>query len=600
MGLLQRAVETYDSSISILGKYDDKYLNPLVPVGHTLTNANIEITIDIAGNFCSARLVGKDEPKIIIPVTEDSGGRTSAPMPHPLCEQLKYLAPTDGKKMEMYCDQLEDWANSLYGHPILSAVLAYVRKERILSDLVKSGLIVSEAKGKYNEKLMVCWRVIGLEKNEETACWKNQNLFRRFSDYYHEKIQSRENVFCMVSGEFTAGAVQHPKGIITVHGNAKLISANDSSGFTYRGRFAEDWQAAQIGYTASQKAHNALRWLAGEQGIRETVGGRVFLCWSPEGEILPPPMQGLRKKEQNPIWRPSDYRDAIYEEFYGFSKNKTEHKYGTAVLASFDAATTGRLSLTYYNELSVPAFLEKMKKWDDCCCWYFGKWGIQSPSLSQIVDCAFGNLQGKVLETDDRIKPQQIQRLLDCKLNGSIIPIDMVRRLAIRASEPSYYEKNMGIWRTIVHTACAALQKYRTDIQIGGDEMSWELDKDDRSFQYGRLLAVMERAELDYYGKSEEERQTNAIKSMHDYRRHPWSVFERINRQLQQAYLPRIDAWQRKRYEKLTGEIAEHLGKYPESELNKPLEDIYLMGYELQRNAFFMKNTANKNETEEK
>ena len=71
MGLLQRAVETYDSSISILGKYDDKHLNPLVPIGHTLTNANIEITIDIAGNFCSARLVGKDEPKIIIPVTED-------------------------------------------------------------------------------------------------------------------------------------------------------------------------------------------------------------------------------------------------------------------------------------------------------------------------------------------------------------------------------------------------------------------------------------------------------------------------------------------------------------------------------------------------
>ena len=29
------------------------------------------------------------------------------------------------------------------------------------------------------------------------------------------------------------------------------------------------------------------------------------------------------------------------------------------------------------------------------------------------------------------------------------------------------------------------------------------------------------------------------------------------------------------------------LREFPENELNQPLEDLYLMGYELQRNAFF-------------
>ena len=37
----------------------------------------------------------------------------------------------------------------------------------------------------------------------------------------------------------------------------------------------------------------------------------------------------------------------------------------------------------------------------------------------------------------------------------------------------------------------------------------------------------------------------------------------------------------------------------PEEELNRPLEDIYLMGYELQRNAFFTKNDTDDNTEEE-
>ena len=125
--------------------------------------------------------------------------------------------------------------------------------------------------------------------------------------------------------------------------------------------------------------------------------------------------------------------------------------------------------------------------------------------------------------------------------------------------------------------------------------MAWELDRKDRSFQYGRLLAVLERAEADYYFKTGESRQTSAIKSMSEFRRRPFSVFERINRHLQRAYLDRIEPWQVKRYNKLVGEIFETLREFPENELNRPLDDIYLMGYELQRNAFFTKNENKDN-----
>ena len=91
---------------------------------------------------------------------------------------------------------------------------------------------------------------------------------------------------------------------------------------------------------------------------------------------------------------------------------------------------------------------------------------------------------------------------------------------------------------------------------------------------------------------------------MSEFRRRPWFVFERVNRQLHQAYLNRIDAWQANRYERLTGEIVSILSDFPEEDLNKPLDDLYLMGYELQRNAFFTKketdnNDINATETEE-
>ena len=126
--------------------------------------------------------------------------------------------------------------------------------------------------------------------------------------------------------------------------------------------------------------------------------------------------------------------------------------------------------------------------------------------------------------------------------------------------------------------------------------MEWELDKRDRSFQFGRLLAVMERAEEDFYSRTQEARQTNAIKNLPEYRQRPLYVFERVNRMLQQAYLPRIKQQHRDRYARLTGEIFAILREFPEETMNQRLNENYLLGYELQRNAFFTKKETVKTE----
>lgn len=115
MGLLQRAIETYDANTALIGVYRDGH-EPLAPIGHILTSANIEITLNAQGKFLAARKVDKKEPKILIPVTEESSGRTSGLAAHPLCDQLKYVANTNKEAHELYLNLLQrDHAQDLSG-----------------------------------------------------------------------------------------------------------------------------------------------------------------------------------------------------------------------------------------------------------------------------------------------------------------------------------------------------------------------------------------------------------------------------------------------------------------------------------------------------
>lgn len=234
-----------------------------------------------------------------------------------------------------------------------------------------------------------------------------------------------------------------------------------------------------MGAIASQKAHNALRWLISEQGVQigqKDKEARYFLCWNPQGKQLMKPIGRVRRSDAPPKYDPSDYQSALNSTLMSFRKDHQLQGTETAVLAAFESATDGRTSVTYYSEISVDTFLAKMQNWDAHCCWYTDKFGIQAPNLLQIVDCAFGvqqeekknkrsggenNRKKYALKTDERIQRQQVQRLLNCKISGGVFPQDVVQALIQRASLPLGYDK--GIWRRILTTACAAIQKYRFD-----------------------------------------------------------------------------------------------------------------------------------------
>lgn len=590
MGLLQKAMETYDSHCAYTTQGIEGHAR-MAPVGHIITRAELEITLDQHGSFVDATAVDKAEPKIIIPATEASAGRTSAPCAHPLCEQLGYLIPENPKKYTLYVEQVSAWESSGYSHPKLLPILRYVKGKTILSDLVRCNLVKLDDKGNpENEKLLVRWKIQG-EPVEE--CWLDKTLYDAFTAYYTANHDGR-SALCMVTGDVTNAASQHPKGIIPINGNAKLISANDSSGFTYRGRFTEEWQAAEVSYEASQKAHNALRWLAQEQGV--ILGGRTFLCWNPQGRSVQPAHLPFIRPTK-PIFKPSHYADTLKAVLN--SKQGELKLTDGVVLAAFDAATTGRLSLTYYNELQGHDFLQRLHDWDAACCWPHRNFGIQSPSLRQIVNCAFGTQRterDKIrLETDDRILCQQMQRLIACRVDKSLIGTDIVKSLVSRASRPQAYDS--FVWEDILFTACAVIRKYRTDRFKEEWEMALEPERKDRSYQFGRLLAIMEKVERDTYDNNES-REPNAMRLQSAFCQRPMYVANNLEKQLERAYFPRLKPGSRIWYKNQVGQIMEIISQFPGEE-NTPLNDSYLLGYYLQRNALYTKNTDNEMEENE-
>lgn len=598
MGLLQKAVETYDAMADRAGVVYENKKEPLAPISHIMARPQIKIILDQDGNFATAQVLDKNTPKIIIPVMEESAGRTvkAAELPHPLCDYLRYLLPQNQVEYQHYISQLSDWTNSPFTHPKLHAVLHYVQGGTILADLSQAGIVAEE-------KAMVCWEVNGLGEKLNGPCWTDRTLMNAFTDYIAAKQANTSPVLCMVSGEMEVPAGQHPKGVVPINGNAKLISTNDSIGFTYRGRFDEAEQAATVSYTASQKAHNALRWLVANESV--SFGGRTFLCWSPQGTQIPKVTGPMGRKGGGTVQRsvnPSQYQKQLREALSGWKADLRPS--AGVVIAAFDAATTGRLAITYYNELLASDFLDRLHDWEVSCCWENGPYGIQSPSLFQIVSWAFGTPRNGKAEIDDRILKQQMQRLVACRINRAPFPLDVERALVERASNlqlfPEMIEERSGKTKEkirkypradLLFTACAAIRKYHAK-----EKWNMALDKNcsDRSYLFGRLLAVAEAVENSTY-TNEDRRETNALRMQKAFALRPMTAWRLLEEKLE-PYYKQLKPGLQQYYRKMTQEIVDKLS-VSDSGLNQKLDDIYLLGYYHQR--AYRTGKAGEQKTEE-
>jgi len=608
MSWIEKLYKTYEQSLE--GSRSSEY--PLPPVGHTTQQVHVEVIIDPSGRFVSATTIPKGKATTLIPCTEKSGGRSGIkPKNHPLCDELQYIAAdfvkyggvvTSGfaknpsEPHEAFLDTLTQWQTSSHTHPKLEAILNYVRSGRIIEDLVGCGVLNLDSDGKLvpltnsilksevePRKVFVRWRV------EEpgatgTGTWEDEALQIAWTEY--QASTQHKYGLCMVTGEETILAEQHPDKLRHAGDDAKLISANDSSGFTYRGRFTDPDQACGVGFGVTQKAHSALRWLMDarrKQAFRN--GEQVVVTWAVNGSPVPDPLEStfafLGLEESETTLAQLYHGDAGQAVGQRLSKQMAGYQSAIGnlddiVVMGVDSATPGRMAITYYRELHGSELLARVERWHKTFSWYQNysqtvKF-IGAPSPRDIAEAAYGR------RLDDKLKKATVERLLPCIIDGQPVPRDLVdctiRRVCNRVGL-EHWE-----WLKCLGIACAL---YRGTHETEHFKLTLDMERDTRDYLYGRLLAIAEHIENNaLYAAGEKARDTSAEKLMHRFATRPYSTWTQIELNLR-PYLSRLKSkWPgfHRNMLRLTSEVTSQLGdRYTD---DSRLSGEFLLGYHCQ------------------
>jgi CRISPR-associated protein Csd1 len=510
-----------------------------------------------------------------------------------------------------YIKNLKEWTESPFATPKLKSIYVYLSKGRLVRDLIDSKILLTDTNGRLveqwkdehkdlfeskpplyshvNESIgnaFVRFNVYSPHKTLKKI-WQDPEMYDSFVRFYNQR--SGEKDFCYVTGEYLPVTDKHASRIRNPADKAKLISANDSSGFTYRGRFQNSREAASISYDVSQKAHNALKWLINRQG--KIVDGRVFLVWANEDTEIPDLNDDLFEiapetaevKDLNVVPYTGDlFAREIAKAMDGYRARLSSLTNVNIII--LDSATTGRMAVLYYRNMDKELYLDRLVKWHSTCIWlhryrkndngefiqFFG-----APATRDIAFAAYGS------SADGKLVKGLMERMLPCILDGRKIPQDIVNSAFYRASNPVSMDR--WEWEKTLSIACALIRKQREreGLQVALDEKN-----NDRDYLFGRLLAVADVLERNAMG-SEETRATNAIRYMNAFSKHPARTWKTIQECLQ-PYQARMGT-RATYYSKIIDEVGSRI---PANQFNnKPLSGLYLLGFYSQRHELYQKKS---------
>lgn len=607
----------------------------LLPIAHSTNNAQVEVVIDNNGNFICAKTVDENDKNTVIPVTEDSGSRGAGIFPHPLCDKLiyiagdysQYVAVLDNEKdfsvyFQTYCNQLESWQNSEFTHPKIKAIFNYVNKKSLISDLVKVGFLILDNKNKLDDNVKlnkiaqkdIFIRFVVQPSIDNVSCevWKDKSLYKSWINFYLSKKIYKD--LCYISGENIVISNKHPSKIRYPGDKAKLIASNDNAGFTYRGRFKDATEAFAIGYETSQKAHNALKWLIEKQKIN--FDSMVLVAWESSLKKIPVIVNDTidifnNDKENNQLYPKTqkEFSDRLAKAILGYKKDLEISS--KILILSLDAATPGRLSVKMFRDFQSSSFLDNIENWHRTCAWTFTifkdketKVYIYAPALKVIATNIYGTEQNGFIKIDDKILRATIERLLSSVIDKKPIPIDIVKMAINKASNPMAYEKRYN-WNSVLEIACALVKKSKNDSinkNLTNNEykevFTMALDENfkDRSYLYGRLLAVADRIEYRTF-ESRENRQTNAKRYMSAFAQRPYKTWQIIYKKLE-PYLNKLNIAERIKYQKLMQSVLDSFD-IKDFTNNSTLDGTYILGFECQSKSFYKIKEDNEEDVNE-
>lgn len=627
MGWMEKLCEAYDSAIDT-DQSDET--SPLLPVGFARKEIKYHVVLEETGAFFSAEEWAAKTFQTV-PSSAKAESRTGDKgTPFPLADQLKYLVSEEGgnPRLQKYLEQLSDWCGQPGAPACLGALKHYLEQGTLLSDLTdKAHLKVkyyknADGQGGYgpDAKAWVTFSVQApLEDEQGDELWKRRDVRESWAAYLNT-AGGEKGPLCYVEGMRLPGIDSHPK----VQGNAKLISAKDNEyPFQYKGRFSEDRSAANVSFDASIRAHNALSWLVQRQGFSRY--GMTLVAWHTNGCPMKVPV------EENTLDVPKQKADTfqVYAKAlsaaragYGdklkeFSKSGRADK---AVILGMEAATDGRMSITYYQELPGGEYVDRLAGWYASCCWECWNWQekhceIATPTPLQIAEAVMGHDSVQIAKKDlkcekaaSKLMRQLHLRLLSCIVGSAplpkegeedadarwaraytvALPEDLVRSAFRRSVSPLSFTDRDGkwsetTWRSCLGVTCALIRKKQLE---AGQTVDVVLDRacTERDYLYGRLLAVADFAEWSSVEERVKGYQTNAVRLMQRFVQRPFETWLRIHDKL----IPYLDKLGEKRngYQMLLGQI--ELQFRPEDRRSgAPLSFAFLQGYYCQRQALF-------------
>lgn len=614
----------------------------LLPVAHTTQKVNVELSLTADGEFCTARVLRSDEMTTVIPCTEESSARTSGAVPHPLVDKLQYIAgdytACGGTKKPMwreYLAQLQAWCDSPFGLEPVQAVLTYLKKGCLIRDLIAYKVLFADGEGRLLKKwagpkedtppifqsitggdqseAFVRFQVNGDALSSDSAVWDS------YTQYYLSTLTNMG--ICYIQGTRMPVSLLSPYKIRNAGDRAKLISSNDSTNFTFRGRFDNAEEALSIGYETTQKAHSALRWLVGRQGVQN--GDQTILVWGTENEAIPPvtgdsydlvacSYSDLADEDDDDLGTPyktvanlPHTREAFAAEFnkavQGYRHVLSAHSQVSVMV--LDSATPGRLSIRYYRELQGSRLMDSIIDWHRTFSWElrYRKLQTQENGKKKMIPIIFEGAPAPVdiaaaaygAKVDEKLKQQTIERLLPCITGGRPFPEDIMLAAARRASNGIALEtweisKNRSI-------ACALIKGYyHRNLK---EEYTMALDEtcSDRSYLFGRILACAEQLEqyaIYNIAGDKSSRPTNALRYEVAYTQHPAKTLALLRKQLE-PYLERLIKANKSTY--ASDLMLQLIARIPAEQFSdQPLTELYLLGYACQREDFFEKAKANK------
>lgn len=597
-----KLLDTYDACSSLVGVHRNGHM--LLPIGHLVQRAQIELIIDEEGNFINAVIIDSEDAETVLPVTEDSASRSSGISPHPLHDKLLYVAKdyskyVDEKKKkyhEAYMEQLYQWVSSPYTNPIIQAVYAYLLKGKVIEDLIRCRILV-EHDGVLDDKVklqkvkqsevLVRFKVSG--KNTLIASpWIDKELFQCFIDYY-QYLHKDEYSLCYITGKQMYCTDKHPSKLRYSSDKAKLISANDAASFTFRGRIGSKEDMVSIGYETSQKIHNALRWLIQEQGYLRD--GFTVLVWNNENNPVFNTEIFSREDEEDEeeVDLNTLYAKDIIAAIKGYERQLEPRD--DVMIMMLDSATEGRLSILCYQELKASQYYANLENWYKYCRWmqYRKPRSITTPTVTEIIQSVYGTYRDKTMVVDKKVEKQQQYNLLQSILFGRKVSNNLLKCaynqvIKFAAVDILQYQKCVGI-------LCALMRKESAEEkeQNQGRGAIWSMDVienkenglESTAYLIGRLMAVYYQIEQLALYIAKEDRPTNAMKLMSKCRQQPWHTLMILDNKVR-PYAIKLKNKVRK-LEADKKEILFELAKREDRKSTRNLDYDFVMGFECQR-----------------